>query len=109
MKDHLPVTPWRSVTTCFEDGSPRKVEIVDKAGRWIGSVPIREWTREHADEIGRLMAAAPVMRDLLWEARAALDHYADVSDGEHGPVPNRAMSAMQEIDALLSALGAATK
>lgn len=35
-------------------------------------------------------------------AAEALDAYRDVNDGEDGPTPNRAMSALQEIGAVLA-------
>jgi hypothetical protein len=43
---------------------------------------------------------------LLEELKDVLDNYSDVNDGADGqPVPNRAMSAIQDIDAVLAEIG----
>jgi hypothetical protein len=49
-----------------------------------------------------LIAAAPDLLAALHLAAEALDAYSDVNDGEDGPTPNRAMSALQEIDDVIA-------
>jgi len=50
----------------------------------------------------RLIAAAPDMLDALRIAAEALDNYSDVNDGGNGPVPNRAMAALQDVEAAIA-------
>jgi hypothetical protein len=42
------------------------------------------------------------VRETLHEVAELLDNYADVHDGESGPVPNRAMSLITQIEDLLA-------
>lgn len=54
----------------------------------------------------RVLSAVPEMIDVLAECLAVLDDYSDVNDGEDGqPRPNRAMSLMQEIEAVFKKAG----
>lgn len=57
-------------------------------------------TPEAAD---RLLFNALPMYELLNDLRDLLDDYSDVVDGDDGqPRPNRAMSALAEVDRLLA-------
>lgn len=49
----------------------------------------------------RLIVSAPDMLEALHIAVDALDNYSDVNDGEDGPVPNRAMAALVQIQAAI--------
>jgi hypothetical protein len=46
------------------------------------------------------------LRDLLRECHETLANYSDVFDGANGPLPNRELSVMQDIDEVLDRLPA---
>ena len=49
----------------------------------------------------RLMAASPVMLDALEQALEFVADHEDVTDGDNGPLPNRAMSLATELRAAI--------
>jgi len=56
--------------------------------------------------IERIVASAHDLVDALQQCAEFLDNYSDVNDGDDGqPVPNRAMSLLQYVDAVLAKAG----
>jgi hypothetical protein len=53
----------------------------------------------------RLMTASPEMLDALEQALEFVADHEDVSDGDTGPVPNRAMSLATELRAIIAKAG----
>jgi hypothetical protein len=50
-----------------------------------------------------LISAAPDMLDVLQRCAEVLDDYSDVLDGDDGhPRPNRAMSLLQDVEAVIA-------
>ncbi len=54
------------------------------------------------DANAHLIAAAPDMLDMLKRCAELLDDYSDVNDGEDGPRPNRAMSLLTDVEAIIA-------
>jgi len=61
-----------------------------------------------SDGDARLIAASPDMVDVLLSCAGLLNDYSDVNDGPDGePRPNKAMSLLQDVEAVLRKAGVA--
>jgi hypothetical protein len=104
MSGHTP-GPWQFCDDCGATASPAirphgtgyLVAAVNRHEPLGDDDPAGHWLAN-----GRLLAAAPDLLAALHLAADALADYSDVNDGQDGPTPNRAMSALQEIDAVIA-------
>lgn len=97
--------PWSVERVDYPKKRDVNFEIVG-GGYFVAQTIMREIATE-ADRIAvdeanvRLIAASPALLEALEIAADALDNYSDVNDGEDGPVPNTAMSALVQVRAAI--------
>jgi len=82
----------------FMEGALSGVDILASGVLPLGSVTVRTHTEEHAEEIGRLWAAARDMRDALHQAETALA----IAGSYRAPDQDRILAALSAARAALA-------
>ena len=107
--------PWRIVERqTLEDGSVYPRHVATQAGDYqiclleSANMAALAYDRTPAEqERDCVIATAPEMLDALEQALEFIADHEDVSDGDTGPVPNRAMSLATDLRAIIAKAGGA--